>query len=213
MSDKYNIYLTLIVAVALLMIGIAAIDTYDPQYTAPKSTTVPTEETIAEATCVTEPVETTEPETEPPELEVIVETECTEPEIVYYFTEDDAIVVAKVLWEECRGVKSVTQQACVAWTIVNRVDAGDSKSIYAAATKPNQFAWNSSAPVTEELYDLAEDVLIRWSKEKSGYTDVGRVLPDDYLWFRGDGEVNYFRNRYSGDYEIWDYSLPSPYES
>ena len=66
MSDKYNIYLTLIVAIALLMIGIAAIDAYDPQYTAQKSTTVPTEETIAETTCVTEPVETTEPETEPP---------------------------------------------------------------------------------------------------------------------------------------------------
>ena len=213
MNDKYNISLMLIVAIALLMIGIAAIDTYDPQYTEPKSATVPTEETIAETTCVTEPAETTEPETEPPELEEIIETECTEPEIVYYFTEDDVIVVAKVLWEECRGVKSVTQRACVAWTIVNRVDAGDSKSIYAAVTKPNQFAWNSSAPVTEELCDLAEDVLIRWSKEKSGYTDVGRVLPEDYLWFRGDGEVNYFRNRYSGDYEIWDYSLPSPYES
>lgn len=213
MNDKYNILLMLIVAVACLTIGIAAIDTYDPQHTEPKDVTVHTEETTAETTVSTEQVETTEPETESPGLEEIVETECTEPEIVYYFTEDDVIVVAKILWEECRGVKSVTQQACVAWTIVNRVDAGDSKSIYAAVTKPNQFAWNSSAPVTEELYDLAEDVLIRWSKEKSGYTDVGRVLPEDYLWFRGDGEVNYFRNCYSGDYEIWDYSLPSPYES
>ena len=66
MNDKYNISLMLIVAVVLLMIGIAAIDTYDPQYTEPESVTVPTEEAIAETTCVTEPVETTEPKTEPP---------------------------------------------------------------------------------------------------------------------------------------------------
>lgn len=212
MSNKYNIFPMLIVAVAFIMISIAAIVSYNPQCAEPIYDADATENITIETTCATEPVEITEPETEPLESE-ITGTECTEPVIEYCFTEEDIIMLAKLLWEECRGVESITQQACVVWTVINRVDIGDADSIYTAVTKPNQFAWNSSAPVSEELYDLAEDVLIRWSKEKSGYTDVGRVLPENYLWFRGDGEENYFRNRYNGDYEIWDYSLPSPYES
>ncbi len=47
---------------------------------------------------------------------------------------------------------------------------------------------------------------------KDGEADVGRVLPSDYLWFTGDGKRNHFRNAYRGG-QIWDWSLPTPYES
>ena len=124
----------------------------------------------------------------------------------------DAEIIAKVMWVECRGVPSTTRQAGVAWDILNRVD--DPRfpdTIEAVAKQRNQFAWNPSAPVTEELLARAEDVLLRWHLEKVGIGESGRVLPKDYLWFSGDGEENYFRNAYRGG-ERWDWSLESPYE-
>ena len=133
-------------------------------------------------------------------------------ELVSYFTSEEIIMVAQTLWAECRGITNTTEKACVVWTIVNRVDAGDSDTISGVLRKPHQFAWRSDLSYTDELYDLAEDVLMRWNLEKNGYSDVGRVLPKDYLWFRGDGNHNYFRNQYEGNFDIWDYSLPSPYD-
>lgn len=142
-----------------------------------------------------------------------IEEESKEEETyITHYTEDDIIMLAKLLYNECRGVDSVTEQACVVWTVLNRVDHGGI-SIADTITSPDQFAYNSSSPVWGELYWLAEDVLSRWNAEQNGDTSVGRVLPPDYRWFGGDGEHNHFRNAYSGDYQIWDYSLESPYES
>lgn len=78
---------------------------------------------------------------------------------------------------------------------------------------PGAFAYIEDTPVTDELHDLAADVLARWNAEKNGESDVGRVLPTEYIYFSGDGKHNYFRNAYKENYDIWDYSLPSPYES
>jgi len=129
-----------------------------------------------------------------------------------YYTEQDAIDIAKVLYRECRGVPSKTEQACVAWTILNRADKNNS-SIRSVITAPNQYAFSDNTKLDRELLELAYDVLRRWSDEKDGIADVGRVLPCDYLYFEGRNGRNHFRNRYNGNYDIWDYSLPSPYES
>ena len=129
-----------------------------------------------------------------------------------HYTEQDIIDIAKVLYRECGCLPSDTEKACVAWTVLNRVDE-DNATIYKTVRKPNQFAFRESSPVTDALYALAKDVLDRWSAEKDGATDVGRVLPREYLWFYGDGRHNYFRNAFSGNYKIWDYSMPSPYET
>ena len=53
------------------------------------------------------------------------------------------------------------------------------------------------------------NVLQRWEKEKAGYNDVGRILPNDYYYFRGDGRHNYFSKVQNG--KTWDWSLVSPY--
>ena len=132
---------------------------------------------------------------------------------VKYYSDDDARMLAKVLYSECRGLPSVTEQACVAWVVLNRVDNEPGVSIKTIITRPNQFAYYSSTPVDEDLLNLAHDVLARWNAEKNGATYVGRVLPTDYRYFSGDGKHNYFRNAFGGDYSVWDYSLPSPYES
>ena len=131
------------------------------------------------------------------------------------YTSTDAVMMARVMFLEARGIRSKTEIACIGWTILNRVDAGYG-SISAVITAPNQFAYRASASTTSDYgYDLvalATDVLDRWSREKAGQSNVGRVLPKGYLWYAGDGKHNYFRNQYKGGTR-WNYSLPSPYES
>lgn len=135
-------------------------------------------------------------------------------ELKLYYTEEEKIMLAKVLYRECGAVKSVTAQACVAWTALNRVDYEGDVSLKTILTRPNQFVYDKNAPVTDHLYWLAGDVLTRWNNEKNGLASIGRVLPKEYRYFasRGDGK-NYFRNKFKGDFDVWDFSLPSPYES
>ena len=139
------------------------------------------------------------------------------PEYEKLYSESDIEIAAKIILKEAEsvkdncGVSGDCHRAAVIWCILNRVDAGygDFEEV---ATAPNQFAYSSNTPVKEEFCKIAEDVLDRWSQEKAGIKDVGRVLPQDYLWFRGNGKVNIFRNKYKGDYKIWDWSLPDPYD-
>lgn len=131
---------------------------------------------------------------------------------VIWYTEKDAEDIAKVLYNECRGVPSMTERACVAWTILNRVDKTGG-TIYGELSAPHQFAYNSRTPVDDGLLELACDVLSRWNAEKNGEEHVGRVLPKEFLWFSGFGGHNHFRNKYDGDFRYWDYSMESPYEN
>lgn len=128
-----------------------------------------------------------------------------------FYTDADAVDIAKLLYRECRGVASVTEQACVAWCVLNRVDE-TGESVYSVIRAPGQFSFSEYAPVEEDLLSLAYDVLGRWNAERNGAEDVGRVLPKNYTYFHGDGIHNYFRNAFRRPYEIWDYSLKSPYE-
>lgn len=137
--------------------------------------------------------------------------EVVEDPIVYYYTEQDIIDIAKVLYRECRGNKSKTEQACVAWVILNRVDT-KSSTIHDIVRVPNQFAFHENTPVWDNLYELARDVLERWNSEKNGLENIGRVLPINYLYFHGSDGHNWFKNSLN-NYTIWNYSLESPYES
>lgn len=133
-------------------------------------------------------------------------------EQIMYYTEEDVVIAAKIIYRESRGIASDTEKACVVWTICNRVDAGlTGKTFHEVATYPGQFAYIEDTPVWDELYYIAKDVLSRWNREKNGELNVGRVLPREYMWYRGDGAHNYFRDAYNGNFHIWDYSLESPY--
>ena len=46
--------------------------------------------------------------------------------------------------------------------------------------------------IDDELYNVAFDVLTRWSYEKQG-VPVRRELPESFLWFTGNGSENIFR--------------------
>lgn len=128
------------------------------------------------------------------------------------WTHKEVAALAKMLWGEARGVPSETEQAACVWCVLNRVDQGYG-SILEVVTAPSQFVgYRENNPIDETLWLLCEDVLTRWQREKDRETEVGRVLPPDYLWFSGDGYRNYFRNAYRGG-NTWGWEYESPYES
>lgn len=125
----------------------------------------------------------------------------------------EAELIAKTLCGEYRGPDKL-QQAAVVWCILNRCDAWG-QSIEAVVTAPGQFhGYNKHNPVLDYLLETTIDVMARWEREKLGETDVGRVLPKDYMWFAANSDytANIFRNAYKWPYDKWDWSLESPYE-
>lgn len=128
------------------------------------------------------------------------------------FTNEEIDHIAKTVWGEARGL-SKTHQAGVVWAILNRCDDGRfGKGVIGVVTAPSQFAgYRSGNPVDPEIRDLVVDVLDRYSQEKAGIKNVGRVLPKEYLYFRGNGKVNLFSKKWNSN-NVWDWSLESPYE-
>ena len=127
---------------------------------------------------------------------VAVPEPSAEPEYEMYFTEDDVIAVAKMLWGEARGCTR-DNQAMAVWCVLNRVD--DPRfpdTIQGVLSQPSQFhGYSPDFPVWDELKEVALDVLTRWSLEKQGAT-VERELPNTYLWFTGYNGSNHFREEY-----------------
>ena len=167
---------TFIILLALLLCIVYARATWDEQpVTAPAVS--------AEETAEPEQPEAPEPSEAPVYYEM-------------YFTEDDVAEVAKMLWGEARGCTRDNQIKC-AWVVCNRVD--DERfpdTIQGVLSQPSQFhGYSESFPVTDELYDVAFDVLTRWSYEKQGIP-VRRELASSFLWFTGNGVENIFREVY-----------------
>lgn len=149
---------------------------------------------------------TTETEFVSVEIKVL---ECDTEKEIFNYTKEEAYALCKAVWGEARGC-SLTEQAAVVWCILNRVD--DERfpnDIISVLTQENQFSgYSSSFPIDDSILELVEDVLNRWSNGD----DVGRVLPKEYCWFRGNGTENIFRDAYSGNYNIWNWTLESPYK-
>lgn len=128
------------------------------------------------------------------------------------------ILMAKLLYGECRGMQSLEQKSAVLWCVLNRCDAWH-LSIDEVILQENQFHCGESFPIEIENVWLAADVLNRYRQEKDGNHNSGRTLPSDYLWFYGlwaerglpENEFRNTANRYSSDANMWDWSLNSPY--
>lgn len=121
--------------------------------------------------------------------------------------------VAKTVWGEARGC-TTTEQAAVVWCVLNRVDSPDfpDDPLSVVAQRGQFSGYSPDYPVDPELVVLVEDVMARWTLEKSAVGSVGRVLPREYVFFVGDGLHNHFRESYEQTGETWDWSLPSPYK-
>lgn len=127
-------------------------------------------------------------------------------------TEEEIVLLAKMLWGEARGCSTTEQAACV-WVALNRVsDPRWPDTLREVLLQPEQFrGLREDNPATEELMALAEDVLSRRARELAGETAVGRVIPEDYFFWAGDGKRNHFRKEYKST-DRWGWSMESPYE-
>lgn len=164
-----------------------------------------------------EPVITKEPDTideNVPQLATdgSIELEIEEPEVIYQspLSDEEAILIAKIVYREAGGVHNKMYQSAVIWCILNRVDAGYG-TITEVCKAPNQFAYIEDTPVYEDLVALANDVAIRWIKEKDDVSEVGRTLPSEYLWFSAGSGNNNFRDAYSAPYNVWNWQCVDPY--
>lgn len=128
--------------------------------------------------------------------------------------EKEIIMLAQLIYTEAGGIKlGLHHQAAVVWCVLNRVDStGGVSSISAVIKYPNAFAWYSTTKVEPRFYELAKDVVARWLLEHEGYTDVGRVLPREYMYFHGADGVNKFKIK-NNSKNYWDWSLGSPYSN
>lgn len=125
--------------------------------------------------------------------------------------EEEIVLLAKMLWGEARGCSTTEQAACV-WVALNRVsDPRWPDTLREVLLQPEQFrGLREDNPATEELMALAEDVLSRRERELAGETAVGRVIPEDYFFWAGDGKRNHFRKEYR-DTATWSWEMEDPY--
>lgn len=131
-----------------------------------------------------------------------------------YFTEEEVSYIAKTVYGEA-GCCSKIQQSAVVWCILNRVDNGYwGSTIKSVVTAPGQFnGYHSYNPVTDEIKELVEDIIVRWNMEKNGMTNIGRTLPERFMYFHADGTG--FANRFTtsaGTGEVWTWDCWNPYE-
>lgn len=128
-------------------------------------------------------------------------------------TESQAVILAKIIHRYGYGVASQTQQAGIAWSVLNSVDA----SGYGATvnTVAGNFGYNAAEATTDnfgrDLIPLARDVLWRWRAEKNGISANGRVLPTGYNYVWSDGSTAWFRTTPNESGAIWGWGYASPY--
>lgn len=162
-------------------------------------------------------VELPEPEYTTPDEVVLLRAETPEVErngLITYQTFDEALERAKAavpdelaelagraVWGEAGGIQDEAQRAAVVWCACNRADAWDME--LGEVLIVDQFHGLAiKGEVPPQHVELARDVLARWTLEAEGWVDVGRVLPNRFLYFEGDGRVNHFSTQFGGG-EYW----------
>lgn len=151
------------------------------------------------------------------EPDATVVPDKTSTQFIAQFTDEEINMAAKTVWGEARGIESEMEQAAIVWCFLNRYDCNGrfGTTLEEVITAPGQFHYSKSFKTVDDfgrdIKELVRDVIGRWEREKNGQTDVGRVLPNDYLWFGGENGHNWFRNSYDSFDNIWDWTLPNPY--
>ena len=144
-----------------------------------------------------------------------IDKENLEERFQMFAPNDDYYKVVKALGQMAQGEAggcSHTEIAATMWSVLNRYDLNYSNSIFTIISSGAYHGYHSWINVREDINEIAEDVIARWVLEQEGVENSGRVLPQGYCWFFGDGVHNHFRNKYRTN-ERWDWSLPTPYEN
>jgi len=111
-------------------------------------------------------------------------------EQIFGYTDEEIKIISGTIYGEANSVPTENEKAAVGETIVNRLAMGQGTieeicNRFYSGFKPER---NNT-----KYYNMAKDVLNRFYAKQYGCT-VARVLPDDYIYFVGDGKVNHFTN-------------------
>lgn len=160
------------------------------------------------------PTATPDPTPAPPQETPVNDAPAAEKEPEWEPDEAEVAYIAKTIFGEAGVVSSKARRAAVGWCILNRVDSPIfPNTVEAVVTAPSQFhGYSEDCEPPESYYELARDILTRYHREQQGETDAGRTLPQDYLYFWGDGKENHFTKDWRGK-DYWNWSLPDPYET
>ena len=112
-----------------------------------------------------------------------------------------AELAGRAVWGEAGGIQDEAQRAAVVWCACNRADAWG-MDIWDVLNVGAFHGLAIQGEVPEQHVEMARDVLARWALEAEGWVDVGRALPEQYLYFEGDGVRNHFSSEYGGG-EYW----------
>lgn len=107
----------------------------------------------------------------------------------------------RAIWGEAGGIQDEAQRAAVVWCACNRADAWGME-IGDVLTVDQFHGLAIKGIVPPQHVELARDVLARWTLEAEGWMDVGRALPERFLYFEGDGRINHYSTEYGGG-EYW----------
>lgn len=162
-------------------------------------------------------VELPEPEYTTPDEVVLLRAEAPEVErdgLITYQTFNEALeranaavpdelaeLAGRAVWGEAGGIQDYAQRAAVIWCACNRADAWDME-IGDVLTVDQFHGLAIRGEVPPQHVELARDVLARWTLESEGWVDVGRVLPERFLYFEDNGVINLFSTQYGGG-EYW----------
>lgn len=131
-------------------------------------------------------------------------------------SEQDEIKMAKMLWGEDRA-NPTYMRAAVIWCLFNRMEA-NKDSIDANINEIIFPGYRDTNLVMDWAVNLVRDVTIRYVLELNGFTDVGRVLPREFLYYEQlpEHEEHTFKTTIrlmDPKCIVWDWSLPSPYKN
>ena len=130
-------------------------------------------------------------------------------------SENDELILARMLWGEDRE-NPMYMRAAIIWCVFNRMD--QSRLPIEQLINKTQFpGYREENPVKDWAIELIRDVAVRYVLEQNGFTDVGRVLPKEYLYYEQPPGKRYhiFKTKLKlsdKSNKIWDWSLPSPYD-
>ena len=130
-------------------------------------------------------------------------------------TEDQAVVLARIINIYAHGVASQTAQAGVGWAVMNSVDAsGKGASV---CTVAGNFGYDYNGNLTDDfgrsLLPLARDIIFRWKAGRSGIASNGRVVPGGYYYVTSTGNMIAITTGPNGSGGVWNFSYKTPYAS
>ena len=128
--------------------------------------------------------------------------------------EGHAEILAQLIHRYAGNYTDKNIQSAVAWTILNSFDSWAGQKSFEDVVK--DFGYDKKESTKDasgnDLMPIARDVLVRWLAEKTGYADVGRIIPSSYTYLYTENNHCHFRLHGINDSkDEWNFSLVSPY--